>query len=92
MCFDKLEFALGIVEKTCILTTIKHHLADCTCLEEKGRVGIEDGFGRAEGIDEVARSNGAHATYSVQDEEGDERKHGFVGIMAAIDGCDGDAF
>jgi hypothetical protein len=92
MCFDKLEFALGIVKETCILTSIDNHLTDSACLEEKGRVGIEDGFGRAEGIDEVACSNGAYATDSVQNQKRDEGVHGFVGIMAAIDGCDGDAF
>ena len=91
MCFDKLEFALGIVKETCILTSIDNHLTDSACLEEKGRVGIEDGFGRAEGIDEVACSNGAHATDSVQDEKRDEGVHVFVGVMAAIDGCDWDA-
>ena len=89
MCFDKLEFALGIVKETCILTSIKHHLTDSACLEEKGRVGIKNSFGRAEGIDEVSGSDGSNATDSVQDQEGDEGVHVF-GVIAAIDGCDWD--
>ena len=72
MCFNKVEFTPGIVEETCVFTTIENHLTDGTCLEEKGRVGIKDGFGRAEGIDEVSGSDGSNATDSVQDQEGDE--------------------
>ena len=72
MCFDKFDFTLGIVEETFVFTAIENHLTDGTCLEEKGRVGIKDGFGRAEGIDEVSGSDGSNATDSVQDQEGDE--------------------
>ena len=65
MCFDKFDFTLGIVEETFVFTAIENHLTDGTCLEEKGRVGIKDGFGRAEGIDEVSGSDGAYTTDSV---------------------------
>jgi hypothetical protein len=91
MSFDKLEFALGIVDETCVLTAIKHHLADGTCLEEKGRVGIKNGFGRTKGLNEVTGSDGTYATDSVQNQKRDEGVHVFVGVMAAIDGCDWDA-
>ena len=91
MSFDKLEFALGIVEKTRVLAAIKNHLTDSTSLKEKGGVGIEDGFGRTEGINEVTGSDGTYATDGVKDEKRDEGVHVFVGVMAAIDGCDWDA-
>ena len=91
MCFNKVEFTLGIVEETCVLTSIKYHLTDCSSLEEKGGVGIEDSFGRTEGIDEVACSDGAYATDGIEDEKRNEGVHVFVGGIAAIDGCDKDA-
>jgi hypothetical protein len=59
-------------------------------LEEKGWVGIEDIFGRTEGIDEVACSDGAYATDGVKDEKRNEGVHAFDRVMAARDGCDWD--
>ena len=91
MCFNKVEFTPGIVEKTCVFTTIENHLTDGTCLEEKGRVGIKNGFGRTEGINEVTCSNGAYATEGVKDEKRDEVVHAFDRVMTARDGCDWDA-
>jgi hypothetical protein len=90
MCFNKVEFTPGIVEKTCVFTTIENHLTDGTCLEEKGRVGIKNGFGRTEGINEVTCSDGAYATDGVKDKKRDEGVHAFDRVMAARDGCDWD--
>ena len=91
MCFDKFKFTLGIVEETFIFATIEYHLTDGTCLEEKGRVGIKNGFGRTEGINEVTCSDGAYATDGVKDEKRDEGVYAFDRVMAARDGCDWDA-
>jgi len=69
------ELAFCIVAKLRIRTAIDDHLSDGTCLQEEGRVRTEYGFGRAEGLDEVASPDGAYAADGVQDENGEEGRH-----------------
>ena len=67
MCLDELDFALCIVEETCVLATIENHLTSNSGLEQNRWICIEDSFGRAEGFDEVASSDGAYAADSAED-------------------------
>ena len=65
--FDEVEFASCIIEKFGVRSAFKDHLTDSAGLLENGGLGVEDGFGRAKGINEVASSDRAYATDGVQD-------------------------
>ena len=66
MRFDKVEFASCIVKELRVRSAFKDHLTDSAGLLEEGGLGVEDGFGRAKGINEVASSDRAYATDGVQ--------------------------